>query len=85
MEFNGIHDIEVDDISWNSMENIMEFHGILWNSMEFHEFMEFYEIRFRQGSATLRDGEIKDVIEYLSRLTTCYVVSRVVNYILKNK
>jgi hypothetical protein len=42
----------------NAMEFSMEFHrifhgtevdGISWNSMEFREFMEFDEIRFRQG------------------------------------
>jgi hypothetical protein len=46
MKFHGI--------AWNFMKlGLMEFHGIPrkipWISMEFREFMEFHEIRFRQG------------------------------------
>jgi hypothetical protein len=57
--FMKFHGTDVDEISWNSMENswnFMEFRGISWNFMEFRgiswnsvEFMEFHEIRFRQG------------------------------------
>jgi hypothetical protein len=60
MEFHGIfHAItwnskefcatEVDEISLNSMEFHGKLHGISWNCMEFLEFVEFHEIRFRQG------------------------------------
>jgi hypothetical protein len=43
MKFHGI-------LPRNSMKlRMMEFYGIPWNSMKFREFMEFCEIRFREG------------------------------------
>jgi hypothetical protein len=33
MLFMEFHETEVGEISWNSMENFMEIHGISWNSV----------------------------------------------------
>jgi hypothetical protein len=36
-----IHETEVDEISWNSMESFMEFYGIPWIFVNSWNFMKF--------------------------------------------